>query len=37
MWKQRYSEDLPVSEGAILGGGLANFRRDDGRPDAAKN
>ena len=37
LWKRRYSEDLPVSEGAILGGGLADFRRDDGRPDAAKN
>jgi len=37
LWKQRYDEDLPVSEGAILGGGLANFKRNDGKPDAAKN
>ena len=37
LWKRRYNEDLPVSEGAILGGGLADFRRNDGRPDAAKN
>ena len=37
LWKRRYDEDLHASEGAVLGGGLANFRKDDGKPDAAKN
>jgi ribonuclease HI/exonuclease III len=37
LWKKRYTEDLPCSEGAILGGGLANFKNSVGKPDAAKN
>ena len=37
LWKKRYEEDLSVSEGAILGGGLAYFKKDNGRPDTAKN
>ena len=37
LWRRRHDEDLPLSEGAILGGGLANFRRADGKPDTAKN
>lgn len=36
-WKRRYNEDLPTSEGATLGGELANLRREDGKPDSAKN
>ena len=35
-WRRKYDEDLPISEGAILGGGLANFKHE-GKPDAAKN
>jgi ribonuclease HI len=37
LWRHRHNENLPISEGAILGGGLANFKKDDGKPDAAKN
>jgi len=37
LWKRRYSESLPTSEGAVLGGGLANFKKSNGKPDAAKN
>ena len=37
LWRRRHAKDLPVSEGAILGGGLANFKRNDGKPDTAKN
>ena len=37
LWKRRYNTPLPTSEGAVLGAGLANFRREDGKPDAAKN
>ena len=37
LWKRRYNEDIPTSEGATLGGGLANFRREDGKLDSAKN
>ena len=33
LWRRRHNEDLPLSEGAILGGGLANFRKADGKPD----
>ena len=29
LWKRRYSEELPISEGTILGGGLANFRNSE--------
>ena len=35
--RQRHSEDLHISEGAILGAGLASFKRDNGSPDMAKN
>ena len=35
LWKQRYDEDR-ISEGAVLSGGLANPRKDEGKPDAAK-
>ena len=37
LWKRRYSKGLPVSEGAVLGGGLTSFRRSDGKLDTAKN
>ena len=37
LWKTRYKEDLPTTEGAVLGCGLANFTRPDGKPDSAKN
>ena len=37
LWKRRYAEDLPITAGAVLGGGLASFRRPDGRLDTAKN
>ena len=37
LWKRRYDHDLPTSEGAVLGGGLANFRNRKGRPDTGKN
>jgi ribonuclease HI/exonuclease III len=37
LWRRRYDEDLPLSAGAVLGGGIANFRRRNGRPDTARN
>ena len=37
LWRRRYDEDLPTSEGATLGGGLANFLKENGKPDSAKN
>ena len=37
LWRQRHTEDLPVSEGAILGRGLANFKNKDGNLDTGKN
>ena len=37
LWKVRYRDDLPRTEGAVLGCGLANFTRENGRPDTAKN
>ena len=37
LWNRRYDGDLPRAEGAVLGGGLAMYRTDEGRPDAAKN
>jgi hypothetical protein len=37
LWKRRYNETIHVSEGAVLGGGLANYTRENGRPDSAKN
>ena len=37
LWRRRYQEDLPVSEGAVLGAGLANFKNSKGNPDAGKN
>ena len=37
LWRQRHPEDLHILEGVILGGGLANFKRDDGNQDVAKN
>ena len=37
LWAQRYDESLPLSEGAVLGGALANFKKEDGKPDSAKN
>jgi len=37
LWKRRYDDDIPMSEGAVLGGGLACFEKENGRPDTAKN
>ena len=37
LWRRRYDDDIPTTEGAVLGGGLANFKKMDGKPDAAKN
>ena len=37
LWTQRYDENLPLSVGAVLGGALANFKKEDGKPDSAKN
>ena len=37
LWKRRYDTDLPTSEGTVLGAGLANFERTDGKPDAVRN
>lgn len=37
LWKRRYDESLPMSEGAVLGAGLANFEKSDGKPDSARN
>ena len=37
LWKTRYRSDLPTTEGAVLGCGLANFTKEDGKPDAPKN
>lgn len=37
LWKRRYTGDLPAMVGAVLGGGLANFKKPNGRPDTAKN
>ena len=35
LWTRRYDTDLPTSEGAVVGAGLANFTQADGKPDAA--
>ena len=37
LWKRRYDDDLSTSEGVVLGEGLANFKMENGKPDAAKN
>ena len=37
LWRCRYEGDIPASEGAVLGGSLASFRKANGRLDAAKN
>ena len=37
LWRRRHEHDLPASEGAMLGGGLANFKNRKGKPDAGKN
>ena len=37
LWRQRHSKDLHISEGTILGGGLASFKKENSRPDGAKN
>ena len=37
LWKRRYDHDLPLSEGAVLGGGIASFKNRKGKPDAGKN
>jgi len=37
LWKIRYQDDLPMTVGAVLGCGLANFTKGNGRPDTAKN
>ena len=37
LWRRRHHEDLPISEGAILGAGLANFKNKKGSPDTGKN
>ena len=37
LWRRRYEDTIPTSAGAVLGGGLASFTRENGRPDTAKN
>ena len=37
LWRRKYDEDLPLSVGAVLGGGIANFRGRSGKPDTARN
>ena len=37
LWRRKYDEDLIVTEGAVLGCGLADFTKENGKPDAAKN
>ena len=37
LWKRKYDENLTITEGAILGCGLANFTKEDGKPNSAKN
>jgi ribonuclease HI len=37
LWKIRYDDDLPMTEGAVLGCGLANFTKTNGKPDSPKN
>ena len=37
LWKNRHNEDIHTLEGAALGGGLANFWKEDGKPDSVKN
>src|ERR1700753_701918 len=37
IWRGRYDEDLPMSEGAVLGAGAVNFLDDEGKPQPAKN
>ena len=37
LWRRRYNGDLPTTGGAVLGGGLASFKKSDGKPDAARN
>ena len=37
LWGRRHPKDLHISEGTVLGGGLANCKRDDGNLNSAKN
>jgi len=37
LWNRRYDEQLIITEGAILGGGIAKFKKQNGKQDAAKN
>ena len=37
LWKRKYDEDLTITEGTVLGCGLANFVTENGKPYAAKN
>ena len=37
LWRRRYNEDIPASEGATLGGDPASFWKEDGKPDSTKN
>ena len=37
LWKTQHGSDLLVTEGAVLGCGLANFTKENGKPDAPKN
>ena len=37
LWRRKYTEDLIITEGTVLGCGLANFVKENGKPDAAKN
>jgi hypothetical protein len=37
LWKIQYPDDLPTTEGTVPGCGLANFTKENRKPDAAKN
>ena len=37
LWRRRYDNDIPMADGAVLGGDLTNFRKADGKQDVAKN
>ena len=37
IWSLKHGEALQITEGAILGGGLATFSAENGNPDAPKN
>ena len=37
LWSKRYNEEITITEGTVLGGGIAKFKKQNNKPDTTKN